>query len=83
MNDKINYARASETENLINLNSSGKEYLIKLRYIEPEIKIEQIWSDLANFESATMCTGLERRIVHETREILKHEYKTKRMIENL
>jgi len=83
MNDKINYARASETERLINLNDTGKEFITKLRYIEPDITLEQIWDDLRNFEACTMCSDRERMIVSEARSILKHEAKTRKMIENL
>ena len=84
MNDKINYARASFTEKLINLNhTSGKDFITKLRYSEPDITLEEIWQDLYNFESATMTSDIERKIVFESREILRHEYKTKEMIKNL
>ncbi len=83
MNDKINYARASETERLINLNDTGKEFITKLRYIEPDITIEEIWNDLSNFESVTMTSDRERKILADARAILKHEFQTRKMIENL
>ena len=64
-------------------NDSGKEFITKLRFIEPDITIEEIWNDLNNFHSCTMVDNHELKILTEARAILKHEVKTMQMIANL
>jgi len=83
MNSKLNYGKATETERLINLNDSGQNYLTKLRFISPDISLEDIWDDLNNFASCTMLDNHELRILSEARNILKHEAKTRQTIANL
>lgn len=80
---KIDYARSSATERLLNLHDTGKDFITKLRYIEPQITLEEIWDDLNNFCSCVMIDSREQMIVTEARSILKYEARAKQMIANL
>ena len=80
---KQNYQRAGETEQLVNLCTTGQEFITRLRFQHPEITLKEIWDDLNNFGSATMLDNHERKLLHEARLILKHEARTQKMIDNL